>query len=100
MKLILFILILLLLAVNSSAEDHLAHNKADLFSPKMGATVHKPEQRDDGLRVAALSAVTCDREALSKLVVQLKNEEFGKVCSLLIAKEIPCFLSSILERLT
>ncbi|MDD7985166.1 serine hydrolase [Lentisphaera marina] len=41
---------------------------------------------DDGLKVANLNSVKCDKKALSQLVVKLKDEEFGKVCSLLIAK--------------
>ena len=41
---------------------------------------------DDGLKVADLNSVKCDEKALKQLVVKLKGEEFGKVCSLLIAK--------------
>ena len=41
---------------------------------------------DDGLKVADLNSVKCDKKALSQLVVKLKEEQFGKVCSLLIAK--------------
>ena len=41
---------------------------------------------DDGLKVADLNSVKCDKKALKQLVVKLKDEEFGKVCSLLIAK--------------
>lgn len=45
-----------------------------------------PEQRDDGLKVADVSSVKSDKEALYQLVVKLENGEFGEVCSLLIAK--------------
>lgn len=41
---------------------------------------------DDGLKVADLSSVKCDKEALRQLVVDLNDGEFGKVCSLLITK--------------
>ncbi len=41
---------------------------------------------DDGLKVAGLNSVKCDKKALKQLVVKLKDGEFGKVCSLLIAK--------------
>jgi len=42
---------------------------------------------DDGLKVADLNSVKCDKEALGQLVLELKDDEFGKVCSLLIAKD-------------
>lgn len=45
-----------------------------------------PERRDDGLGVADLSSLTCDKEALRQLVAKLKDGDFGKVCSLLITK--------------
>ena len=41
---------------------------------------------DDDLKVEDLNSVNCDKEALNQLVVKLKDEEFGKVYSLLIAK--------------
>ncbi|MCH2209568.1 MAG: beta-lactamase family protein [Lentisphaerales bacterium] len=41
---------------------------------------------DDGLKVADLNSVKFDEKALKQLVVKLKGGEFGKVCSLLIAK--------------
>ena len=50
------------------------------------ADLKVPEQRDDGLKVAHLSSVKGDPEALGQLVVELKDGEFGEVCSLLVAK--------------
>ena len=41
---------------------------------------------DNGLRVVDLDSVKCDKNALDQLVTKLNGEEFGKVCSLLIAK--------------
>jgi len=58
-----------------------------LFSAFLAqADLIKPEQRDDGLKVADLSSMASDKEALSQLVVKLGGGEFGEVCSLLVAK--------------
>ncbi len=50
------------------------------------AELKTPERRHDGLKVAHLSSVQGDTEALGRLVVELRDGEFGKVDSLLIAK--------------
>jgi len=58
-----------------------------VYAVANAADLKVPERRDDGLRVAHLSSVKGASEALGRLVDELKDGEFGKVCSLLIAKE-------------